>query len=170
MFPCTSSLVSLSLPESVDNQTALYNARVLCTLCMCVSERARLEQAVLILLDVSLEQSVPFMCLNQLSQPIRARPDSFAKFLPLFISSLSLFALPLPVFSSLIRLCNFLFFFLFVFWFFCRSDQLNVGDYIKSVNGINLTKFRHDEIISLLKNVGERVVLEVEYELPPVCE
>ncbi|XP_066489302.1 glutamate receptor-interacting protein 1 isoform X3 [Tiliqua scincoides] len=49
-----------------------------------------------------------------------------------------------------------------------RSDQLDVGDYIKSVNGINLTKFCHDEIISLLKNVGERVVLEVEYELPPV--
>uniref|UniRef100_A0A6Q2X0R4 PDZ domain-containing protein n=1 Tax=Esox lucius TaxID=8010 RepID=A0A6Q2X0R4_ESOLU len=48
-----------------------------------------------------------------------------------------------------------------------RSDQLNVGDYIKSVNGINLTKLRHEEIISLLKNVGERVVLEVEYELPP---
>ncbi|KTF89531.1 hypothetical protein cypCar_00020087 [Cyprinus carpio] len=47
-----------------------------------------------------------------------------------------------------------------------RSDQLNVGDYIKSVNGINLTKLRHDEIISLLKNVGERVLLEVEYELP----
>ncbi|KAM6962084.1 glutamate receptor-interacting protein 1 isoform 5-T5 [Tautogolabrus adspersus] len=49
-----------------------------------------------------------------------------------------------------------------------RSDQLNVGDYIRAVNGINLSKFRHDEIISLLKNVGERVVLEVEYELPPV--
>ncbi|XP_067907531.1 glutamate receptor-interacting protein 2 isoform X3 [Heterodontus francisci] len=49
-----------------------------------------------------------------------------------------------------------------------RSDQLNIGDYIKSVNGINLTKLRHNEIISLLKNVGERVVLEVEYELPPV--
>uniref|UniRef100_H3A4C0 Glutamate receptor interacting protein 2 n=1 Tax=Latimeria chalumnae TaxID=7897 RepID=H3A4C0_LATCH len=51
-----------------------------------------------------------------------------------------------------------------------RSDQLNVGDYIKSVNGINLTKLRHDEIISLLKNVGERVVLEVEYELPLVVD
>lgn len=49
----------------------------------------------------------------------------------------------------------------------CRSDQLDVGDYIKSVNGINLSKLRHDEIISLLKNIGERVVLEVEYELPP---
>ncbi|CAL8337702.1 unnamed protein product [Lota lota] len=50
-----------------------------------------------------------------------------------------------------------------------RSDQLNVGDYIKSVNGINLTKLRHEEIISLLKNVGERVLLEVEYELPPAA-
>ncbi len=48
-----------------------------------------------------------------------------------------------------------------------RSDQLNVGDYIKSVNGINLSKLRHDEIISMLKNIGERVVLEVEYELLP---
>ncbi|XP_058244828.1 glutamate receptor-interacting protein 2a isoform X2 [Hemibagrus wyckioides] len=50
-----------------------------------------------------------------------------------------------------------------------RSDQLNVGDYIKSVNGINLSKLRHDEIISMLKNIGERVVLEVEYELPPLA-
>eukprot|EP00063_Salmo_salar_P025993 XP_014000828.1 PREDICTED: glutamate receptor-interacting protein 2-like isoform X3 [Salmo salar] len=51
-----------------------------------------------------------------------------------------------------------------------RSDQLNVGDYIKSVNGINLSKLRHDEIISLLKNIGERVVLEVDYELPPFVQ
>ncbi|XP_061618545.1 glutamate receptor-interacting protein 2-like isoform X4 [Phyllopteryx taeniolatus] len=51
-----------------------------------------------------------------------------------------------------------------------RSDQLNVGDHIKSVNGINLSKLRHDEIISLLKNIGERVVLEVEYELPPLLQ
>ncbi|KAM9475063.1 glutamate receptor-interacting protein 2a isoform 2-T2 [Clarias gariepinus] len=50
-----------------------------------------------------------------------------------------------------------------------RSDQLNTGDYIKSVNGINLSKLRHDEIISMLKNIGERVVLEVEYELPPLA-
>ncbi|KAJ8257948.1 hypothetical protein GJAV_G00191490 [Gymnothorax javanicus] len=50
-----------------------------------------------------------------------------------------------------------------------RSDQLNVGDYIKSVNGINLSKLRHEEIIGLLKNVGERVVLQVEYDLPPAA-
>uniref|UniRef100_A0A452S852 Glutamate receptor interacting protein 2 n=1 Tax=Ursus americanus TaxID=9643 RepID=A0A452S852_URSAM len=48
-----------------------------------------------------------------------------------------------------------------------RSDLLNVGDYIRSVNGIHLTRLRHDDIITVLKNVGERVVLEVEYELPP---
>uniref|UniRef100_A0A3B3RU72 Glutamate receptor interacting protein 2a n=1 Tax=Paramormyrops kingsleyae TaxID=1676925 RepID=A0A3B3RU72_9TELE len=50
-----------------------------------------------------------------------------------------------------------------------RSDQLNVGDYITSVNGIHLARLRQEEIISLLKNVGERVVLEVEYELPPAA-
>ncbi|XP_045390687.1 glutamate receptor-interacting protein 2 [Lemur catta] len=48
-----------------------------------------------------------------------------------------------------------------------RSDLLNVGDYIRAVNGIHLTRLRHDEIITLLKNVGKHVVLEVEYELPP---
>ncbi|EAW64197.1 hCG27236, isoform CRA_a [Homo sapiens] len=42
-----------------------------------------------------------------------------------------------------------------------RSDLLNIGDYIRSVNGIHLTRLRHDEIITLLKNVGERVVLEL---------
>ncbi|CAN0068014.1 unnamed protein product [Lampetra planeri] len=50
-----------------------------------------------------------------------------------------------------------------------RSDQLNVGDYIRSVNGINLQRLRHEEIVSLLKNVGDRVALDVEYELPPVA-
>ncbi|KAL4646334.1 glutamate receptor-interacting protein 2-like [Arapaima gigas] len=50
-----------------------------------------------------------------------------------------------------------------------RSDQLNIGDYITSVNGIHLARLRQEEIISLLKNVGERVVLEVEYDLPPAA-
>lgn len=42
-----------------------------------------------------------------------------------------------------------------------------MGDHIRSVNGIRLARLRHDEIVALLRNVGERVVLEVEYELPP---
>ncbi|XP_060036614.1 glutamate receptor-interacting protein 2 isoform X6 [Erinaceus europaeus] len=48
-----------------------------------------------------------------------------------------------------------------------RSDLLNVGDHILSVNGIRLARLRHEEIVSLLRNVGGRVVLEVQYELPP---
>ncbi|KAM6162699.1 glutamate receptor-interacting protein 2 [Erethizon dorsatum] len=48
-----------------------------------------------------------------------------------------------------------------------RSDLLTVGDHIRSVNGIRLARLRHEEIVALLRNVGERVVLEVEYELPP---
>uniref|UniRef100_UPI00358E435D glutamate receptor-interacting protein 2-like n=1 Tax=Myxine glutinosa TaxID=7769 RepID=UPI00358E435D len=50
-----------------------------------------------------------------------------------------------------------------------RSDQLNEGDYIKSVNGINLSRLRHEEIVTLLNNVGERITLDIEYELPAVC-
>lgn len=196
MFPCTSSLVSYyhrdTFPDNftrakITSHSLFQNllkirppckTQALSTLCLCVSERSRrrLEQPVLISLDASLEQSVPFMCLNQLSQHLRARPDSsFALFsaslyfFSFFVCSSCSFFLPsvmqfsLTFFSANVQ--N-----LILGLFLCRSDQLNVGDYIKSVNGINLTKFRHDEIISLLKNVGERVVLEVEYELPPVCE
>ncbi|XP_035677610.1 glutamate receptor-interacting protein 2-like isoform X2 [Branchiostoma floridae] len=47
-----------------------------------------------------------------------------------------------------------------------RSDALEIGDYILSVNGIRTEKLRHDEIINLLKNAGEKVILEVEYEIP----
>nr|XP_039249981.1 glutamate receptor-interacting protein 1-like [Styela clava] len=47
------------------------------------------------------------------------------------------------------------------------SDLLQTSDYIVSVNGIKTGKMRHGEIISLLKNVGQTVTLEIEYHLPP---
>ncbi|XP_056000819.1 glutamate receptor-interacting protein 1-like isoform X6 [Ostrea edulis] len=47
-----------------------------------------------------------------------------------------------------------------------RSDALLEGDYIVSVNGIKTRDMKHDEVISLLKNTGEQVLLEVEYQLP----
>uniref|UniRef100_UPI00358E3A2D glutamate receptor-interacting protein 1-like n=1 Tax=Myxine glutinosa TaxID=7769 RepID=UPI00358E3A2D len=47
-----------------------------------------------------------------------------------------------------------------------RSDQLNVGDHIHAVNGIALGRLHHAEIVSLLRNIGGRVCLDVEYELP----
>lgn len=47
------------------------------------------------------------------------------------------------------------------------SDRLQTGDYIASVNGIKTGRMKHAEIISLLKNVGHTVSLEIEYQLPP---
>ncbi|XP_006814840.1 glutamate receptor-interacting protein 1-like [Saccoglossus kowalevskii] len=49
-----------------------------------------------------------------------------------------------------------------------RSDSLLVGDFILSVNGIRTTNLQHGEVVNLLKNAGERVTLEVEFELPPL--
>lgn len=48
----------------------------------------------------------------------------------------------------------------------CRSDLLQVGDILVSVNGIKTSAMRHEEIINLMKNATENVRLEIEYELP----
>lgn len=47
-----------------------------------------------------------------------------------------------------------------------RSDLLQIGDVLLSVNGIKTSCMKHDEIVNLLKNADECVRLEVEYELP----
>ena len=47
-----------------------------------------------------------------------------------------------------------------------RSDALSVGDYILGVNGIRTQNLTHSQIVSLLKNAGDKVDLEVEYEIP----
>ncbi|GLV41714.1 hypothetical protein CBL_20467 [Carabus blaptoides fortunei] len=48
-----------------------------------------------------------------------------------------------------------------------RSDQLAPGDRVRSVNGINTTRMRPEELGSLLDNVlGETATLEIEYTLP----
>lgn len=47
-----------------------------------------------------------------------------------------------------------------------RCDALAVGDFIVSINGIRTNKLKHDEIVNLLKNAEEKVILEVEYEIP----
>ncbi|KAK8767031.1 hypothetical protein V5799_006187 [Amblyomma americanum] len=47
-----------------------------------------------------------------------------------------------------------------------RCDALAIGDHIVAVNGIRTSKLKHDEIVNLLKNAGDKVVLDVEYEIP----
>jgi len=48
-----------------------------------------------------------------------------------------------------------------------RCDLLQVGDLISAVNGIRTSRLKHEDIINLLKNVGDVLNLELEYELPP---
>ncbi|GFS58903.1 glutamate receptor-interacting protein 1 [Nephila pilipes] len=51
-----------------------------------------------------------------------------------------------------------------------RCDALAIGDYIVSVNGIRTYKLRHEEIVTLLKNAGNKVTLEIEYEIPVLVD
>ncbi|XP_017779337.1 PREDICTED: glutamate receptor-interacting protein 2-like, partial [Nicrophorus vespilloides] len=46
------------------------------------------------------------------------------------------------------------------------SDQLAPGDRIHSVNGINTSRMRPEEVSTLLDNVDGNALLEIEYCLP----
>lgn len=48
-----------------------------------------------------------------------------------------------------------------------RSDELQIGDMIMSINGIKTQGLKHEEIIDLIKNAGDTLCLEFEYNLPP---
>ncbi|MCP9265453.1 Glutamate receptor-interacting protein 1 [Dirofilaria immitis] len=45
------------------------------------------------------------------------------------------------------------------------SDQLRVGEQLKLVNGIALNDLTHQQIMALLRNSGNCVYLQVEYDL-----
>jgi C-terminal processing protease CtpA/Prc len=47
-----------------------------------------------------------------------------------------------------------------------RCDALCAGDRVTVVNGISTSRLKHDEIVSLLRGVEDRAVLELEYPLP----
>ncbi|GFQ86655.1 glutamate receptor-interacting protein 2 [Trichonephila clavata] len=51
-----------------------------------------------------------------------------------------------------------------------RCDALAIGDYIVSVNGIRTCKLKHEEIVNLLKNAGNKITLEIEYEIPVLVD
>jgi hypothetical protein len=47
-----------------------------------------------------------------------------------------------------------------------RCDALCAGDRVTAVNGISTSRLKHDEIVSLLRGVEDRAVLDLEYPLP----
>ncbi|CAF0768783.1 unnamed protein product [Brachionus calyciflorus] len=48
-----------------------------------------------------------------------------------------------------------------------RCDELQIGDMIISINNIKTQGLKHEEIIDLIKNAGDSLRLEFEYNLPP---
>jgi glutamate receptor-interacting protein len=48
-----------------------------------------------------------------------------------------------------------------------RSDELQIGDMIISINGVKTQGLKHEEIIDLIKNAADTLCLEFEYNLPP---
>jgi hypothetical protein len=51
-----------------------------------------------------------------------------------------------------------------------RCDQIQVGDRLVAVNGINVRTLKHTDIYTLLKHAGDRVRLQLEYNLHDTCK
>lgn len=49
-----------------------------------------------------------------------------------------------------------------------RCDGLQVGDRLISVNGIRVRQLRHQDLLTLLRNAGETVMLELAYDLEEI--
>mgnify|MGYP002377968357 FL=1 len=47
-----------------------------------------------------------------------------------------------------------------------KSDVLEVGDILAGINGIKTSGLKHEQIIDLIKQVGDQLTLDIEYDLP----
>jgi C-terminal processing protease CtpA/Prc len=47
-----------------------------------------------------------------------------------------------------------------------RADVLEIGDILLSVNGIKTAGLKHEQVIDIIKQVGDQLTLEIEYDLP----
>lgn len=47
-----------------------------------------------------------------------------------------------------------------------KADVLDTGDILTGINGIKTAGLKHEQIIDLIKQVGEQLVLDIEYDLP----
>jgi C-terminal processing protease CtpA/Prc len=47
-----------------------------------------------------------------------------------------------------------------------KADLLETGDILTGINGIKTAGLKHDQIIDLIKQVGDQLTLDIEYDLP----
>jgi S1-C subfamily serine protease len=47
-----------------------------------------------------------------------------------------------------------------------KADVLEIGDLLLGINGIKTAGLKHEQVIDLIKQVGDQLTLEIEYDLP----
>ncbi|CAM4794610.1 unnamed protein product [Rotaria magnacalcarata] len=47
-----------------------------------------------------------------------------------------------------------------------KSDMLEIGDILIGINGIKTAGLKHEQVIDLIKQVGDQLILDIDYELP----
>lgn len=47
-----------------------------------------------------------------------------------------------------------------------KADVLEIGDILLGVNGIKTAGLKHEQVIDIIKQVGDQLTLEIEYDLP----
>ena len=47
-----------------------------------------------------------------------------------------------------------------------KADVLEIGDILLGVNGIKTAGLKHEQVIDIIKQVGDQLTLDIEYDLP----
>ena len=47
-----------------------------------------------------------------------------------------------------------------------KADILDIGDVLLAINGIKTAGLKHEQVIDLIKQVGDQLTLDIEYDLP----
>jgi C-terminal processing protease CtpA/Prc len=47
-----------------------------------------------------------------------------------------------------------------------KADVLEIGDILLGINGIKTAGLKHEHVIDLIKQVGDQLTLDIEYDLP----
>jgi C-terminal processing protease CtpA/Prc len=47
-----------------------------------------------------------------------------------------------------------------------KSDLLETGDILTGINGIKTAGLKHEQVIDLIKQVGDQLTLDIEYDIP----
>lgn len=47
-----------------------------------------------------------------------------------------------------------------------KADVLEIGDILLAINGLKTAGLKHEQVIDLIKQVGDQLTLDIEYDLP----